>query len=682
MAETDLKFINAYGNEFMKFDDVMNYDASFLQGYFYDLRNLKKMALMDSNRPPDAYFNQLNDVTLQVYKRACELDFWWELSFLRINVKKAGGSIRLEPNEGQQVLIDAIKRQEAAGVPVRAIILKPRQIGFSTLVSAYIYLKVKRLLNSRGLVIADIEPNALNLFQMYQTYYMFDATKRAGELGQRALVYNADSASIDDYIENYDPDNLADLLPDDDDKLLKKVNSGYIKINSGFSKTGGGRSHTFQYLHCSELAYWESVSSVSTSLLQTIPFLPETALFVESTANGEGFFKDMWDGGYENYERVFISWLQHSEYQLPINYNDDEDKRIEDSLDEDEVRLIKDHSATLEQLKWRRHKISELQNNKNLFLQEYPTIPEEAFLRSGRRVFGIDIIKQHEKNIAEWRQGHKKYIKKYNIKYVADNRRMEIVREKGGLLHVYKKPKKNHEYVVGVDVADGIQISHHNKESDYSVIEVFDRGRYGNRQDMPLTQVAEYVNRIEPDELAGILHLVAEWYNNAWVCIESNQHGNAVITGLAKEYKKIMRRPNPELLEKRNYSGRKFSRWMDRRASGATRKLGWMTTSLTRPILLDDLGRLIRNNEIMIYSSEAIKQLKTFIVDKSGKQIAASGKHDDIIFGIGLAVQADMWCPRRAGHVRDDKEKSTDEQMDALVNLKPGESFGGLNYVE
>jgi len=36
----------------------------------------------------------------------------------------------------------------------------------------------------------------------------------------------------------------------------------------------------------------------------------------------------------------------------------------------------------------------------------------------------------------------------------------------------------------------------------------------------------------------------------------------------------------------------------------------------------------------------------TFRYDKTGKPIHAPGKHDDLLFGLFLAIQGDLYCPR------------------------------------
>lgn len=64
------------------------------------------------------------------------------LDFIRMTLKiqnKRQELVPLEPNLPQQMFYDEYRRQEEAGRPVRIIILKARQMGFSTMTSALFY---------------------------------------------------------------------------------------------------------------------------------------------------------------------------------------------------------------------------------------------------------------------------------------------------------------------------------------------------------------------------------------------------------------------------------------------------------------------------------------------------------------------------------------------------------------
>ena len=67
-----------------------------------------------------------------------------ELLYTELNLKiadKMGRLVPLRYNEQQMALYREVKRQEDAGLPVRIIILKARQIGFSTAVAGMFYFR-------------------------------------------------------------------------------------------------------------------------------------------------------------------------------------------------------------------------------------------------------------------------------------------------------------------------------------------------------------------------------------------------------------------------------------------------------------------------------------------------------------------------------------------------------------
>lgn len=70
-----------------------------------------------------------------------------------------------------------------------------------------------------------------------------------------------------------------------------------------------------------------------------------------------------------------------------------------------------------------------------------------------------------------------------------------------------------------------------------------------------------------------------------------------------------------------------------------TKKLGWDTTTLTRPILTGDLKNSVDVHGITIYDEETIKELFWFILNRQGKPEAMKGKHDDHVISLGVALQ-------------------------------------------
>ena len=98
----------------------------------------------------------------------------------------------------------------------------------------------------------------------------------------------------------YSNARLLDFQNPTQDVNEKQRNTGLrssIRVATAGEK-GVGRSETFNYMHLSELAFWDekdgqTVQDQLTGLLQTIPN-GQSFLAIESTANGYNYFKSLW----------------------------------------------------------------------------------------------------------------------------------------------------------------------------------------------------------------------------------------------------------------------------------------------------------------------------------------------------------------------------------------------------
>ena len=90
------------------------------------------------------------------------------------------------------------------------------------------------------------------------------------------------------------------------------------------------------------------------------------------------------------------------------------------------------------------------------------------------------------------------------------------------MFQLWEAPSRAHQYVLGVDVSDGIGI-------DRSVIEVLRVGTLAR----PAEEVAQYLSRcIDPVDLAYVIDSMGRFYKDgdgfeAMVAVETNNHGLA-----------------------------------------------------------------------------------------------------------------------------------------------------------
>jgi hypothetical protein len=272
---------------------------------------------------------------------------------------KSGIAQPFELNKPQLFVHNRLEAQLKQTGKVRAIILKGRQSGCSTLIQARYFHKVITTHGKKAFILTHESEATKNLFEMTKRYY----------------------------------DNLPfGLCPKADKSSTKELR--FTQFDSGYSvgtagNKGTGRSQTIQLFHGSEVAFWDYADEHATGVLQAIASEPGTEIILESTANGIGnYFHKMWIAACSSasdYQAIFIPWYWTEEYkrQSPGFELNEEEEYLYD--------LYVDDGLTKEHLEWRRVKISDLSGDPEigleLFKQEYPMTAEEAFRNPIDNVF-------------------------------------------------------------------------------------------------------------------------------------------------------------------------------------------------------------------------------------------------------------------------------------------------------
>lgn len=238
--------------------------------------------------------------------------------------------------------------------------------------------------------------------------------------------------------------------------------------------------------------------------------------------------------------------------------------------------------------------IKKRMNNPMKFAQEYSL----EFLASGRPIFDQSTVQAQRKNILEIGDTVMDVDGKNSFVRVEDELRM------------YVNPKTDGLYVCGVDVAEGVE------GGDFSVATIWDR-KTGE-------EVAFYRGLCAPDRFGQMLNSWGRKYNNALMVVEINNHGLTTVTILKQlMYPSLYFRPKQ----------------FDQMGMIYTDRIGWKTTKLTRPLMIDDLAQAMRDNVLTIHSKETLDEMTTFIYDKSNNMVCIDGFHDDCIFSSCLAYQ-------------------------------------------
>ena len=211
----------------------------------------------------------------------------------------------------------------------------------------------------------------------------------------------------------------------------------------------------------------------------------------------------------------------------------------------------------------------------SLTRQEFPENAEECFLTSGECVFDMDAVNSRLADVPE-----------------------PIGRRWNGGLEIWYPALASRRYLVAVDPSGG------GTEGDYCAMQVIDRSNG--------LQCAEFRGHLSLLEIARRAAELGTEYNAAMIAVERNNHGHGVLAYL----RSVCAYPNL-------YTQNRLD--------------GWLTTSLTRPALLEGLGRVLLEHAEVFNSRRLLRECRTFVRDAAGRMGAAQGEHDDCLMAMGIA---------------------------------------------
>lgn len=324
-------------------------------------------------------------------------------------------------------------------------------------------------------------------------------------------------------------------------------------------------------------------------------------MFVFSTANGMGnFFHETW-----------LDSLQT------------------DSVWEGKFRAW--HERPGRDAAWYRQQELKYRNTPHLLFQEYPSTAEEAFSKSGRVALPIDRIEANQEFfdaperlsipqlIAEydpWAETPRVELERMFEAAVIDPRKWGEVPE----VHVWRRPeivRDEHgrlayepNYVIGADVAEGLE------HGDFSTIVIID----SNSQEVVAT-VKDHLSLATFDVL---LEMLGRWYHTALLGPERNNHGMVPLVALqGRQYPRLFRMDFMAQIKTTDRSPR----------------YGWHTGAATKPKLVTDMADFLGDGLVQIHDERFLVEARTFLSNGKGGYEASSGNHDDLVLGVGIAIQ-------------------------------------------
>lgn len=457
------------------------------------------------------------------------------------------------------------------------LVLKGRQQGFTTLVTAYQLSKSILNRNFQGFTLADKSDNSETIFQNKAKF----PYSQLPEALQPTEKYN----------------NRRQLL-------FEKLNSSW-SVDTATKDVG--RSRTVNFFHGSECAFWkDGISPIQAALGEA--FTKNCIKIYESTANGYNDYQKMWDSGV--HINCFYEWWKTKEYR--INFPNDEEKQKfldfipskNEWINQRLTWLMNDVELDAEQLYWY-YKKYDGYLDKRLIRQEYPCTAREAFLLSGANVFDTEKIIARLQSIAKpLKTGYFTYdydgLKISNIQWAND--------KNNGYIHIYQLPNSPvvTKYCIGGDTAgDG---------SDWFTGHVLD-ARTGE-------QVAVLKHQFDADQYTRQMYCLGMYYKQALIGIEANFDSYPIRELTRLGY------PNQYIREQFD----KFTGKMEKR-------FGFKTTSLTRPTIISRLVEIVREHTEKINDKDTLEELLTITRNEKGRIEAPEGGHDDQMMGLAIAEE-------------------------------------------
>ena len=510
-------------------------------------------------------------------------------------VDKTKSTVPFFLNEVQQDFLkklnDSIKKHnEGKLLHLRFLVLKGRQQGFTSVITAYQLANTLIKKNFTGFTLADTAENVRAIFQDKAKY-----------------VYN----QLPEILKPTEKYNSKTEL------FFENLNSSW-RINVATEEVG--RSRTVNFFHGSEAAFWKClISNIQSSLGEALT--KDSIQILESTANGFNEFKDLWDSG--EWINCFYEWWKTKEYQ--DNFESPEIKQdflynIDNKVDTEWI---------WKRLNWLKYKMNLNDNqlywyynkyngylNKDLIKQEYPCTPEEAFLNSGNCVFNSELLMQRKTELQQlykekpYKQGFFKF--KWHDEESKDfilNSTIEFVESPVGMIKMYQEPKAHGFYVLGGDTAgDG---------SDFFAGTMIDNTT-GKR-------VSTLHGKIEADIYTWQMYCLGMYYNQALVSIEINFNIFPVI--------ELRRLKYPHQYTREEY---------DSKSKKMQEKYGWKTDGNTRPLIISEEQSVIKDHPELFTDITMIDEALTFVYDENMRPDATEGKHDDMLFS-DMIAQATRW---------------------------------------
>lgn len=500
-----------------------------------------------------------------------------ELTFVIVNKKKE--TVPFFFNEAQEDFIATLNKaindyRHGLITEIALMVLKGRQQGFTSPITAYQLTNILLRKNFEGFTIADTSSNTESIFENKAKFPYSQIPDRL----KPTEKYN----------------NRRELR-------FEKLNSTWA-VETATKQVG--RSRTVNFFHSSEGAFYEcGFQTIQSAIGEALT--KDCIKIYESTAHGLNDYYDMWVSGV--YINCFYEWWRTPEYSTKFE-SDNARKDFEKTFNgsgwiTERLNWLRERGVSLEQCYWYYKKyVTYL--DKELIKQEYPCTAEEAFLMSGRPVFDLEKVAQRisdlEKRYKEcpYKQGH--FYFEWNDPDTQDKIMVETIKfvsDPSGPVKIYEDKQDGYPYVMGGDTKG--------EGKDFYTGTIINNAT-GNRAASIRMQLMESRPYTHQMYCAGI------YFNTALIGIEMNWNTAPI-----------------EELQRLKYSKQYVRRKYDSYTKEIEKKYGWRTDGNTRPLIIDKEVGMIQDHIELFNDITMLRECMTFVYNKDGRPDAIAGKHDD-----------------------------------------------------
>lgn len=501
-------------------------------------------------------------------------------------VDKKRNTVPFFLNEVQE---DFIEKLETLGTNKPFFVLKGRQQGFTSVITAIqlSYAIVRK--NFSGFTMADRSDNTQAIFN-----------------DKARVVYER----LPEELKPSEKFNSRNEL------FFDKLNSSW-RIATATDQVG--RSRTLNFVHFSEVAFYDcNLSDLQAGIGEAIT--AGAIQVYETTANGFNQAKDLWDSG--TCHNLFYEWWRSPEYRsAEYEYLETQDPWLIERK-----KVLEEKGCDREQITWYCKKY-ESYLDKNTIKQEYPITPTEAFVSSGECVFDKEALHNQIARctpIPPPRRGYFTYKKEAipipNSEGVTVDVEWKIkdirfTESRDGYIFLHEEPRtktKDGEithkapYALGGDTAG--------TGKDYFTGKVICNldGK---------TAATLHKQYIDEDLYAEQMYCLGKFYHDALIGIEIN----------------YSRQPTRILQKKYSYPNLYMRERLDGASDRAVMDYGFETTSRTKPIIIGELVELMRSDPGIEVDIPTLKEMTTFVRKDNGKMEAIEGCHDDLVMAKAIA---------------------------------------------